>query len=219
MLLSFLILAVPWLTPVYRERSYKRKLQAWDFIKRLTTDESMAMISIAKKRREVDNKETIFTRHGRRVEPGTLLRLEKRYGAAGSFYNAEGNSSLLPARASMQIELTSFLGFLVATPPYITYGTPEPEPNHSLPLVLPLPYSDGEIRDGSPLTYDMPLPGAVAFTDSGYTSILLGRYGSVGIEDKDEDNSDNKTEVSAASKAIGPEGERLIVEVYNDIYN
>jgi hypothetical protein len=204
--------------PVYRRRMYKRQFKAWGLTRSLTTEESIAMMSIAKKPREIDNKETIFTRRGKRVEPGKLRRFEERHGASGSFYNAQGSSSLLPPRASMQIELTSCLGFLVETPPNITYGTPEPEPNHSLPLALPLP-SDQEMRNGSPLTHHMPWSGAMPFTDSGYASVLPGRFGSVEIEDKDEDDSDTKTEISAASTAIGPEAHRPISEVCSDIYN
>ncbi|KAK3902940.1 ankyrin repeat-containing domain protein [Staphylotrichum tortipilum] len=142
---------------VATKKMYKKHFKDWGLAKNLTTEESIAMISIAKKRREVDNKETIFTRRGRRVEPGKLRRFEKRHGAAGSFYDAQ-----------------------VATPPNITYRTPEPEPNHSLPPALPLPYPDQEMSegepettqdspgshsfdsDGSPLTHHMPWPGAMS---------------------------------------------------------
>ncbi|KAK3898011.1 hypothetical protein C8A05DRAFT_19332 [Staphylotrichum tortipilum] len=92
-------------------------------------------------------------------------------------------------------------------------------PNHSIDAELAL---DGlrqfhPVPEGGP---DAPVGGLQApFTDSGYASVLPGRCVSAGTEDKEEDDGDTKTEISAASKAIGPEAQRPISEVSNDIYN
>jgi len=75
---------------------YISHFKAWGLTKSLTARKLTAMMSIAKKRREADNKETMFTFRGQRVEPGKLCRFEKRHGAAVSFHNAEGNLFDLP---------------------------------------------------------------------------------------------------------------------------
>ena len=150
---------------------YKKHFKDWGLAKNISTNESMAMISIAKKRRDVYNKDTVFIRRGRPVEPGKLRRFEKRHGltadeAAGSFYDAQGDSPPLPPRVFFADASNQSLGFPVATPPNITYRTPEPEPNHSLPPAVPLPYPDQETSEGEPETAG-DSPGSYSFDSDG----------------------------------------------------
>ncbi len=74
---------------------YKKHFKDWGLAKNITTEESKAMIGIAKRRRNVHNKETVFIRRGREVDPGKLRRFEKRHGlaadgATSAFYDAQG---------------------------------------------------------------------------------------------------------------------------------
>jgi hypothetical protein len=59
-------------------KSYKRKFQAWGLQKYLKTDESIAMLRIAERRR-MGNKETEFIRRGKPVELAKLRRFAKRH--------------------------------------------------------------------------------------------------------------------------------------------
>ncbi len=54
----------------------------------------------------------------------------------------------------------------MATPPNITYRTPEPEPSHSLPPAVPLPYPDQETSEGEPETIG-DSPGSYSFDSDG----------------------------------------------------
>jgi hypothetical protein len=57
---------------------YKKHFKAWGLEKNLKTEESFAMIKI-RERRRLANKDTVFMRHGKPVEPGKLRRFEKRH--------------------------------------------------------------------------------------------------------------------------------------------
>ncbi|KAK4237614.1 ankyrin repeat-containing domain protein [Achaetomium macrosporum] len=112
---------------VATKKMYKMYLKAWGLEKNLKTRESIAMLRIAERRR-LANKETHFFRHGQLVEPGKLRRFAKRHslklkliGDGAAAHSADEH---------------------VATPPDITYTTPEPDQSSiSLPLT-PQPYPD-----------------------------------------------------------------------------
>lgn len=74
---------------------YKKHFKAWGLEKNLKPHESIAMIKI-RERRRLANKDTVFMRYGRPVEPGKLRRFEKRHkltadGGADMLHDAEGN--------------------------------------------------------------------------------------------------------------------------------
>ncbi len=58
-------------------------------------------------------------------------------------------------------------------------------------------------------------------TDSGYATVPLEQCASAGTGERDENGGgdDSGTVVSAETRAIGPEAQRPISEVCNDIYN
>ncbi len=79
---------------------YKKHFKAWGLEKNLKSDESIAMIKIAGKRR-IANKDTRFVRRGKPVEPAKLRRFAKRHnltetldGGAGSVHDPQGNDRL-----------------------------------------------------------------------------------------------------------------------------
>ncbi len=79
---------------------YKKHFKAWGLEKNLKSEESIAMIKIAEHRRLTSNKDTIFIRRGKPVEPGKLRRFAKRHGlvvdgGASSQRDAQGNSLLI----------------------------------------------------------------------------------------------------------------------------
>ncbi|KAK4154934.1 Clr5 domain-containing protein [Chaetomidium leptoderma] len=130
-------------------KMYKKRFKAWGLQKNLSTDESMAMCQIDEQRRIVKNKKTLFLRRGKLVEPGKLRRFRKRHKLMAD----GGSGTLLDTR--------------VATPPNITYTTPEPSPsNNSLPPAA-LPYPDPDTSEGdqgamedSPVSYKFDSDGS-----------------------------------------------------------
>ena len=76
---------------------YKKHFKAWGLEKNLKSEESIAMIKIAGKRR-IANKDTRFVRRGKPVEPAKLRRFAKRHnltetldGDDGSVHDPQGN--------------------------------------------------------------------------------------------------------------------------------
>lgn len=57
---------------------YKKHLRSWGLKKHIGTAEMTAMLQIAEQRRR-ENKETLFARRGRPVDPEKLRRFAKRY--------------------------------------------------------------------------------------------------------------------------------------------
>lgn len=84
----------PLLTLLCSKKMYKKHIKAWGFEKNIKTAEMIAMIKIRELRRS-KNKETLFIRRGRPVEPGKLRRFEKRHklaeqGTAGTMSDQQG---------------------------------------------------------------------------------------------------------------------------------
>ncbi|KAL2015640.1 hypothetical protein VTK56DRAFT_5061 [Thermocarpiscus australiensis] len=110
------------------KKMYKKHLKAWGLEKNIKTSEMIAMIEIARRRR-LQNKGTLFVRRGKPVDPGKLRRFAKRRG----LLVADG------AAASLSDQQ-------VATPPNITYTTPEPD-NAESPPPVPQSYDDQETME------------------------------------------------------------------------
>ncbi|KAL2126637.1 hypothetical protein VTI74DRAFT_490 [Chaetomium olivicolor] len=111
---------------VATKKMFKKNLKAWGLDKNHTTAESLAMIRIAERRR-LANKQTVFYRRGRLVEPGKLRRFAKRH---------------------KLMEALPFSDLQVATPPDITYATPEPDRSSNSPQPNPQPDLDPEAIEG-----------------------------------------------------------------------
>jgi hypothetical protein len=74
---------------------YKKHFKAWGLEKNLKREESIAMLKIAEQRRIASNKDTLFIRRGKPVEPAKLRRFAKRHGltvdgGASSLHDAQG---------------------------------------------------------------------------------------------------------------------------------
>jgi hypothetical protein len=86
------------LTACNRKKLYKKHFKEWGLEKNLKTDESIAMIKI-RERRRLANKDTVFIRRGKPVEPGKLRRFEKRHkltadGGADLLHDSQGTSCM-----------------------------------------------------------------------------------------------------------------------------
>ncbi|GAB1321031.1 Clr5 domain-containing protein [Madurella fahalii] len=128
---------------VATKKMYKKHLKSWGLEKNIKAVEMIAMLHIAEQRRRI-NKETRFIRRGRPVEPEKLRRFAKRY--------------KLPVGGGLRPSDQQ-----VATPPDITYTTPEPDPlNSSLPPPVTQPSVDPEPREAEEAAVENP-PGPHGF--------------------------------------------------------
>ncbi|KAJ4287056.1 hypothetical protein N0V88_007822 [Collariella sp. IMI 366227] len=131
---------------VATKKMYKKNIKAWGLEKNHKTAESLAMISI-KERRRLAHKRTIFFRRGKLVESAKLHRFSKRHklmahGGDLPSSDQQGTSSL--SRDPLIKALTP----AVATPPDITYGTPESDRSGDTPQPTFPPPFDPDMSEG-----------------------------------------------------------------------